>query len=65
MLPGTKFVTLGGAVANDVHGKNHETAGTFGCHVRRLGLARSDGTVMESNSIKTLNSLLQRLAALA
>lgn len=47
VLPGTKFVTLGGAVANDVHGKNHETAGTFGCHVRRLGLARSDGTVME------------------
>ena len=47
VLPGTGSVTLGGAVANDVHGKNHETAGTFGCHVRRRGLARSDGTVME------------------
>ncbi len=47
VLPGTKFVTLGGAVANDVHGKNHESAGTFGCHVRRLGLARSDGALVE------------------
>src|ERR1043166_8606203 len=45
--PGTKFVTLGGAVANDVHGKNHESAGTIGCHVRRLGLARSTGEMLE------------------
>src|ERR1700686_2196640 len=45
--PGTKFVTLGGAVANDVHGKNHETAGTIGCYVRRLALARSDGKIAE------------------
>lgn len=42
--PGTRFVTLGGAVANDVHGKNHHRAGTFGTSVRRLGLLRSDGT---------------------
>lgn len=42
VVPGTKFVTLGGAVANDVHGKNHRAAGTFGRHVRRLGLWRSD-----------------------
>ena len=47
VTPGTKFVTLGGAVANDVHGKNHETAGTFGCHVRGLGLLRSTGEVLE------------------
>lgn len=42
--PGTRFVTLAGAVANDVHGKNHHAVGTFGCAVRRLGLLRSDGT---------------------
>ena len=46
VLPGTKFVTLGGAVANDVHGKNHEKAGTFGAHVLSLGLARSSGDVL-------------------
>ncbi len=47
VTPGTKFVTLGGAVANDVHGKNHYEAGTFGCHVRALGLLRGDGTLLE------------------
>lgn len=40
--PGTKFVTLGGAVANDVHGKNHCLRGSFGNHIRSLGLTRSD-----------------------
>ena len=45
--PGTKFVTLGGAIANDVHGKNHHRVGTFGCSVRSLELARSDGSVQQ------------------
>jgi L-gulonolactone oxidase len=40
--PGSRFVTLAGAVANDVHGKNHHRAGSLGCHVRRIGLIRSD-----------------------
>jgi len=41
--PGTKFVTLAGAIANDVHGKNHHRAGTFGRHVKQFELLRSDG----------------------
>lgn len=44
VTPGTCFVTLGGAVANDVHGKNHHRAGTFGHHVRAFELVRSDGS---------------------
>ena len=44
VTPGTHFVTLGGAVANDVHGKNHHRAGTFRHHVRAFELVRSDGT---------------------
>lgn len=45
--PGTRFVTLGGAIANDVHGKNHHRAGTFGTAVRRIGLFRSDRGLLE------------------
>ncbi|MDX2235635.1 MAG: FAD-binding oxidoreductase [Hyphomonadaceae bacterium] len=44
---GTRFVTLGGAVANDVHGKNHHQAGSFCRHVRRIGLVRSDSGAMD------------------
>lgn len=42
VTPGTRFVTLGGATANDVHGKNHHRVGTFGRHVRGIVLERSD-----------------------
>jgi FAD/FMN-containing dehydrogenase len=42
--PGTRYVTLGGAVANDVHGKNHHSAGSLGCAVREIALLRTDGT---------------------
>lgn len=44
--PGTQWATLGGAIANDVHGKNHHAMGSFGHHVRAFELWRSDGKVL-------------------
>lgn len=46
VTPGTKFVSIGGAIANDVHGKNHHNAGSLGSFIKSFALQRSGGKTL-------------------
>lgn len=62
--PGTKFVTVGGAIANDVHGKNHHRAGCFGNHVLSLRLLRSTGEVLDCSAAENTELFSATVAGL-
>jgi FAD/FMN-containing dehydrogenase len=52
VTPGTKFVTLGGMVASDVHGKNHHREGCFGAHVRSLRVRLASNDIVECSPLE-------------
>jgi FAD/FMN-containing dehydrogenase len=64
VTPGSKFVTLGGAIANNVHGKNHHISGSFGNFIKNIELLRSDGHIYylsKSKNIELFNSTISGL----
>jgi decaprenylphospho-beta-D-ribofuranose 2-oxidase len=54
VVPGTQHVTVAGAIASDIHGKNHTTAGTFGSHVSEFGLLTASGEVLTLTPVDDL-----------
>ena len=55
VTPGTSYGTLGGAIAGDVHGKNHHVAGTFGQHVKSIKMILGTGEVVTASTEENID----------
>ncbi len=64
VTPGTRLITVGGAIANDVHGKSHHVSGTFGAQVLSLSLLRSDGQLLECSIYENPDFFLATIGGL-